>query len=677
MQAIQKKYSWTILAVILSLTETVLSQPSSSVFANPKTETVKRLLSLADNDQQRIKLLQALSWSYAWSSPDSTLKYAATGLRLAQEQNLPETQIDFLTAMAQAHSGKGNLAQALKSNFRALNIASNRGNDEQEAWCYASIGSIYFYAEDFENALIYFLKTKQKPKAYRLKEKMYAGFIGETYFHLNQPDSAKLYLTRSYQLQVKSENHWSVPYLYMGKLAETGGRYPEAIAYYRASIRQNVPETDSIKAFIAIANNFKKRNITDSGIYFAKSAFLMADQVQLYRYIVDASLVLAELYRIKNQYDSVFAYQNILLAARDSMFSTRKMNQLQALTFDEEQRRLETENENEKLRNRIKFFGLLAGMFVFAIIAIFLFRSNRFKQKANLMLQQQKNKIEEQRAKVELALHELKSTQSQLIQSEKMASLGELTAGIAHEIQNPLNFVNNFSEVNRELIDELQAGLKSGNIDEAMAISGDIRENEEKINHHGKRADAIVKGMLQHSRTSSGQKESIDINALCDEYVRLAYHGLRAKDKSFNARFDTRFDEQVGMVSAVPQDIGRVILNLINNAFYAVNEKAGKGIPGYEPTVTVSTKAVEAAAGRKKSVLITVEDNGGGIPEAIRDKIFQPFFTTKPTGQGTGLGLSLAYDIVTKGHGGELKVETREGEGTSFLISIPISATNS
>ncbi len=283
-------------------------------------------------------------------------------------------------------------------------------------------------------------------------------------------------------------------------------------------------------------------------------------------------------------------------------------------------------------------------------------------------LEQKRKAIEETNNALNKSLEELKAAQAQLIQSEKMASLGELTAGIAHEIQNPLNFVNNFSEVNSELITEMKDELNKGNIDEAKAIADDINDNEQKIIFHGKRADAIVKGMLQHSRSSSGVKEPTDINALADEYLRLAYHGLRAKDKSFNATMKTDFDESIGNISIIPQDIGRVILNLITNAFYAapLSRPAGFSDPDYKhnPTVWVNTKKV----GDK--VLISVRDNGPGIPRKILDKIFQPFFTTKPTGQGTGLGLSLSYDIV-KAHGGEIKVNTIENEGTEFTISLP------
>ena len=281
-------------------------------------------------------------------------------------------------------------------------------------------------------------------------------------------------------------------------------------------------------------------------------------------------------------------------------------------------------------------------------------------------LQKKSLVIEDANKALTQTLEELKATQVQLIQSEKMASLGELTAGIAHEIQNPLNFVNNFSEVCNELIEEMTEQLEKGNAEEANAIANEIKMSLEKINLHGKRADGIVKSMLQHSRTSTGKKEPTDINVLADEYLRLAYHGLRAKDKSFNAAIKTDYDENIGLIKIISQDIGRVILNLITNAFYAVMDKKKLQPEGYEPTVIVSTKKID------NKIIVNVKDNGTGIPQKALDKIFQPFFTTKPTGQGTGLGLSLSYDIVTKGHGGELKVETKEGESTVFSVILPV-----
>ena len=335
----------------------------------------------------------------------------------------------------------------------------------------------------------------------------------------------------------------------------------------------------------------------------------------------------------------------------------KSLGDFQKEAFKEQERLQQLEQEKIEAKNKLRNYTLFGVLAVFLIVGLLLYRNNRQKQKANKVLQEQKDKVES-------TLYELKATQSQLIQSEKMASLGELTAGIAHEIQNPLNFVNNFSEVSNELIDEMKTEFKKGDTEEGFAIADDIKQNLEKILHHGKRADAIVKGMLQHSSSGSGKKEPTNINALADEYLRLAYHGLRAKDKSFNATMKTDFDETIGKINIVPQDIGRVVLNLINNAFYVVDEKKKQQPAGYEPTVSVSTKKING------KVEIKVADNGNGIPQKILDKIFQPFFTTKPTGQGTGLGLSLSYDIV-KAHGGEIKVETKEGEGSAFIIQLP------
>ena len=307
------------------------------------------------------------------------------------------------------------------------------------------------------------------------------------------------------------------------------------------------------------------------------------------------------------------------------------------------------------------FFSFVkkSGVFFFGGIDAFIF-SLALADRQKIRLEKL---VAERTEELNHSLDTLQQTQKQLIQSEKMASLGELTAGIAHEIQNPLNFVNNFSEVSTELVDEMNEEMAKGNYEAAKEIADDVKQNLEKINQHGKRAGDIVKGMLQHSRSSSGQKEPTDINALCDEYLRLSYNGLRAKDKSFNALMKTDFDDAVGKVNIVPQDIGRVILNLLTNAFYAVDEKKKTGIEGYEPTVSISTKKIS------DKVEIRVNDNGNGIPQKVLDKIFQPFFTTKPTGQGTGLGLSLSYDII-KAHGGEIKVKTELNEGTEFIIEL-------
>lgn len=266
---------------------------------------------------------------------------------------------------------------------------------------------------------------------------------------------------------------------------------------------------------------------------------------------------------------------------------------------------------------------------------------------------------------IEESFSELKSTQAQLIQSEKMASLGELTAGVAHEIQNPLNFVNNFSEINKELLTELLEDINDGKFNSVKEIVNDLIQNEEKITQHGKRAEAIVKGMLQHSRTKSDQKEKIDINALCDEYLKLAYHGLRAKDKSFNSAMDTNYSTELPEIEIARQDLGRVILNVITNAFHSVRQKSENNPDNYQPTIGISTIKND------NNIEISISDNGVGIPDDIKNKIFQPFFTTKPTGQGTGLGLSMSYDII-KMHGGHIEIDSTEGEGATFIIRLPI-----
>ncbi len=412
-----------------------------------------------------------------------------------------------------------------------------------------------------------------------------------------------------------------------------------------------------------LAKLYSQNKDIDSAIIHAKLGLQNAEVGPFGIGILRNSTILSELYDSINPREAL-RYYKIAASAKEGMFGAGNLATIQELVSREEARQRDIETAQTKYQNSLRQYGLLGGLGVIVIIALLLYRNSRQQRKANILLADEKQKVE-------TTLTNLKSTQSQLIQAEKMASLGELTAGIAHEIQNPLNFVNNFSEVNTELIDELTREIETGNLKEVRVLANDIKENEQKINHHGKRADAIVKGMLQHSRSSNGLKEPTDINALCDEYLRLTYHGLRAKDKSFYASFKTDFDHSLGKVNVISQDIGRVVLNLLTNAFYVVNEKSSfakaSADKSYEPTVTVSTKRID------DKVEIRVTDNGNGIPQKVLDKIFQPFFTTKPTGQGTGLGLSLSYDIVTKGHGGELTVETKAGEGSTFIISLPVT----
>ena len=497
------------------------------------------------------------------------------------------------------------------------------------------------------------------------------------YLRMEKADSALYYIQQSDSLAQRLEdknlmgailNTYGEIYLFLNNTAK-------ALKYFNKSI----PYTEAVKDnevlssnYYGLAKVYNLKEMPDSSVYYARKALTLAREAPFLRQLVDISSFLSIEFSVQKQFDSAFHYLQLNRTMKDSLFNVEQVKKVHTLKFNEQQRQQTIEIERIEFQNRIKFFFVIFASTIFLISALVLWRNNIQKHKANLLLQQQKEKVES-------TLMELKSAQAQLIQSEKMASLGELTAGIAHEIQNPLNFVNNFSEISHELLVEMKEELAKGNYEEVEVLTNDVMQNLEKILFHGKRADGIVKGMLQHSRSSSGIKELTELNVLADEYLRLAYHGLRAKDKSFNAILKTDFDESIGPVKVVPQDIGRVILNLITNAFYAVSEKnasagsaigastgsvIGSAIGQYEPTVSVSTKKVD------DKVWISVKDNGNGIPQNILDKIFQPFFTTKPTGHGTGLGLSMSYDIV-KAHGGALKVETKEGEGSEFIIVLP------
>ena len=422
---------------------------------------------------------------------------------------------------------------------------------------------------------------------------------------------------------------------------------------------------------IGLAKAKNKQGKLKEAQSYGLSAMAEARQMGQAQLLRDASQILAEIFeKDGNGMDALKFFKSYKLFS-DSL---NNLTNIRATANENANFRISQTKvafEKRVVRQRWILFTVLAAMVTMAVIVWLVNRNRHRLNKMNTDLLQKNELIKMQKQEAETTLAMLQSTQAQLIQSEKMASLGELTAGIAHEIQNPLNFITNFSEVSNELMEELNIKTEKLATEdkEVKELLNDISQNLEKINHHGKRADAIVKGMLQHSRSSSGQKEQTDINALCDEFLRLAFHGLKAKDKSFNVKFETDFDESIGMVKIVPQEIGRVILNLINNAFYAASlpvKHEGGLEEKHEPTIWVSTKKLGAYA------QIIVKDNGPGIPDNIRDKIFQPFFTTKPTGKGTGLGLSLSYDIVTKGHHGELLIESKQNAGASFIVKLPL-----
>ena len=629
-----------------------------------QTDSLKKELAKTTEDTAIFNNLSLISWSILFSDSDTGLVYAQKALLLGKKLEDPHKEAEALLLCGTALSVMGNYPLSIDYLLKGLHIEEQFKSSSaiNTYWglslfrllCF-NLSESYNDQGDYERALYYY--NKGKPDQNASEDELMESFLrlSMIYEKASYLDAALLYGQKAFDLDIKMNGKSMRGYIpiILGNVYYKRKDYRLALNYYR--IAQSNPDIsfinkDAIEVYNGIAKTFMQIHETDSSIFYAQKALQRQKNITYRLGALDTYSLLAGIYKSQGKLDSTVKYLEQANSLRDSIFNQQKNKEVQNLSFNEQLRQQEILREKKEYQNKIRVYLLLGASLVFLLIASLLYRNNRQKQKA--------------KDKIEKAYGELKTTQAQLIQSEKMASLGELTAGIAHEIQNPLNFVNNFSEVNDELLKELKVEAEKGNLEEVKAIAKDIAFNSEKINYHGKRADSIVKAMLQHSRISSGQKEATDINALADEYLRLAYHGLRAKDKSFNAAMKTDFDESIGRINIIPQDIGRVILNLINNAFYAVDEKKKQNISGYEPTVSVSTKKTNG------KVEIKVSDNGNGIPQKVLDKIFQPFFTTKPTGQGTGLGLSLSYDIV-KAHGGEIKVETKEKEGTEFIVILP------
>ncbi|MDZ4793515.1 MAG: ATP-binding protein [Bacteroidota bacterium] len=653
-----------------------------------QADSLKNELLIEKNDTIQMYLNRQLGMYNQEINRPVALLYFEDQLKLAKKvkqkiwEGEASSRIGYVSCLMQNYSG------GLKFLLLAKNLASKNGL-EKEIWnpgllsqknssydarmtilcdINTHLGLVHSFTGEYSKALDYHRNVKKINEILNDNALRSLTFLnmGEAYFGLGQLDSAESAFNESIYYSDKSgyKKYKGLTLYDIGKIYEKRNNEGEAKKYYRLSIKTNI-ETESPDfegmGYQALADISETDGDIDSLFYFSRQALKIYQTINDTIGLIAAYSSLSSAFDATHQIDS--AYQNLKKAIilKDGLNKEGRIKSFQLAGFNEQLKLEEQKAEQLRTITKIRTYSFVAG------IVVLLFMSGMFYRNYQ---RQRKDKI-----KIEKAFAVLKTTQSQLIQSEKMASLGELTAGIAHEIQNPLNFVNNFSEVNTELIEELVEEVDKGNTAEIKAIAKDIKENEQKINHHGKRADAIVKGMLQHSRSSSGVKEPTDINALCDEYLRLTYHGLRAKDKSFNATMKTDFDASLEKINIIPQDIGRVILNFLTNAFYAVQQKqkqSAEGLPTfqrlatlYEPTVTIATK------NEGDKILINVSDNGDGIPQNIVDKIFQPFFTTKPTGQGTGLGLSLSYDIV-KAHGGELKVETKEGEGSTFIIKLPM-----
>jgi signal transduction histidine kinase len=596
---------------------------------------------------------------------DSIAKHLEKGLSSARKVGYRKGEADCYLVYQRVYLRQGDFSRAIKANLDALAIYEEIKDYTGITSAHGMLQSLYREVGDYRKALHHAFIAFQTAKAHNIKgEFIFPGQrwaalllaeIGQTYILMQKPDSALLYTQKSIAMKEQFNGaEWGFPVYLLATILNMKGQYKPALDTYRQALVLSVQNNnlhDTLQIFSGMSTLFKNAGQLDSSIHYAQIVAQGWGHHSEFKNLLEAVNNLAQAYKQKGNKDSALKYVELSHAIKDSLFSKEKDREVQRVAFDAKLKEEEMKSAQSRYKSKLQLYVALGSLLGLLCISAILWHHSRHQQNA--------------RVKVEQTLEKLQTTQAQLIQKEKMASLGELTAGIAHEIQNPLNFVNNFSETNQELIEELQLEAQHGNFNEVRTLATDIKANEQKITYHGKRADAIVKSMLQHARSSSGEKQPTDLNKLVEEHIRLAYHGYRAKAQSFNVNINSEYDSHVGQLNVIPQEIGRVLLNIFSNAFYAVSKKKEQLNGTFEPMVSVSTKKTD------EQVFITVRDNGTGMAEKITEKIFQPFFTTKPTGEGTGLGLSLSYDIITKGHGGELSVKSKEGEGTEFLVLLP------
>ncbi|OZV69040.1 tetratricopeptide repeat-containing sensor histidine kinase [Winogradskyella aurantia] len=652
---------------------------------------LQRAVKLAIRGNFKMQLAQAYrnlaQWHNGNVSLDSSVFYYTQAANIYKATKSFLLQAENHLLLEDIYKQRGDYVNAMTQDFKALELYEQQQDLSGIAKSYTRICDLLYYQENYSEGADYCQKAIDIQKQLDVPEELAISFRykADNLLILERYDEALSAINSAITVlkDVGSKEINIAPnYNTRGNIYKYLERYDEAIAEYKTCYnlaKAYNQERGLIPALANIGHVYRLQENYEEALPYTLEAIALMKKSGNTQNLFENYMHASESYTALGDYKKALEYEKL--------FSKERFNNLEEIIEQLEtelQIKYETAKKDETIevqdatinrQRRIQFLyigiALLLGVILFGMF--FTIKNNKRKRKAlellNDKLRDNQKALKDANLKLKSSLSELKSTQAQLIQSEKMASLGELTAGIAHEIQNPLNFVNNFSELNKELIEEANEELDKGDIKETKAILKDLSENSEKINHHGKRADSIVKGMLQHSRNTGNTKEPTDINALAEEYMRLAYHGLRAKDKSFNAHLETHFDDTIKTVNVIPQDIGRVILNLFTNAFYAVSEKQArlteKEARSYTPTVSVTTKKVE------QYIHISVWDNGDGIPKEVLNKIFQPFFTTKPTGKGTGLGLSMSYDIV-KAHGGTLEVKSKNQNYTEFIITIPI-----
>lgn len=672
-----KKY--LILFLLFFILKKVVAQPTNPLLL----DSLKKELKNANNDTTRVLILQKLTEYYKFTNPTLAVRFGRDAWSLADSLRFDKGKVPIAILMGRIMALTSDYPEAISKLLTAVFVCQKLNLPRELVNVYSSLSYLYTTRKQFSNALDYLSKAKEiQNKNHFVDVDIFLNLIsGNLYSDLGKTDSSLIFFQNAYKIAQKSNFQQQLPEIsyYLGNTFRQKNQADSTLKYFRKSLSFNAPYNEG-RVFLGLAQFFMSKNKMDSTIYYAKKALKHSGKYKFTATAIASAQLLSQIYEKQNNLKQALFYNKVAMTEKDSLFIQEGIREIEKISYDEKEREKTIQRKisahQSELGNTIKIYGLSAFLLFLMILSFVLYRSNKTKHKANEILYEQKEEIHIQRNKAEKALHELKAMQAQLIQSEKLASLGELTAGIAHEIQNPLNFVNNFSELSIDLAKELKEEIEKPSVDKEFIndLVGDLVQNQEKINIHGKRASSIVKGMLEHSRSSTGQKELTDINALADEFLRLSFHGLKAKNKNFNADFKTDFDKNLPKIKVIPQEIGRVLLNLINNAFYAVSvQNVGRVKPTVElpadvkHLVEISTKKTE------NNIEIKIKDNGNGIPKANLEKIFQPFFTTKPTGEGTGLGLSLSYDIITKGHSGTLEVESVEGEGAEFIIKLPIS----
>ena len=649
------------LALLLGLGWLPLSAHATVRGASPGSavDSLRHLLTLPQTDYDKVSLLCQVSDQLWTQNTDSAAVYANKALVIARRIHYLQGEGEALNRLGAALR-ESNLARSLEVFQQSLHLAERTNDQALMAQNLRSIGIIYVYLRDKPQALAYYFRALKIGETLHDDRRVVIELsnIGLAYDLFGPLDSAQLYQERA--LTMARRLHTPTNYILygLGNAARKRGDVARARDYYRQSIAESkkVRHLRSLNfAYVGLAQLYQQTGRPDSSIYYARLGCRAARTNGFLRGVLNASTLLVQDFKARHNPDSALKYQSMMLVMKDTLFGQEKVMRLQNLNYREQQRTREMAASQAALRGRYRTFALLAGVVALLVLALILARHGRQQERA--------------REALERSLAELKTAQDQLVQREKMAFLGELTAGIAHELQNPLTFVKNFAEVSTDLVDEITGERREPGRDAGLEgeILAGLKQNLLQISQHGQRATSIIKGMLEHSRTGTGQRQPAVINPLVDESLRLAYQGLRTNEKDFTAALTTDLDPALPSVSVVPQDISRVLINLFTNAFQAVQaRRLQQPDSGYQPEVAVSTRAVPGA------VEIRIRDNGIGMSEAVKARIFQPFFTTKAVGEGTGLGLSLSHDVVTTGHGGTLTVASREGEGTEFVVTLPV-----